>query len=156
MTVSVIMYKRLGISNTDIALYTSWLYLPWVIKPFWSPVIDLLKSLDHPTGQLASKSWDVFAAPDAPKMDFIITVCDNAAGEVCPVWPGQPVTAHWPFPDPAAFEGPEAEKRQVFAEVYGQIRKRAEIFVNLPLAELDKLSLQKRLTEMGEASSQNA
>jgi len=133
--------------------YSAGSYPTGQVNPY---AIDLLKSLDHPTGQLASKSWDVFAAPDAPKMDFIITVCDNAAGEVCPVWPGQPVTAHWPFPDPAAFEGPEAEKRQVFAEVYGQIRKRAETFVNLPLAELDKLSLQKRLTEMGEASSQNA
>ncbi len=118
--------------------------------------IDLLKSLNHPTEQLASKSWDVFAAPDAPKMDFIITVCDNAAGEVCPIWPGQPATAHWPFPDPAAFEGSEAEKRQVFADVYGQIHKRAEIFVNLPIAALDKLSLQKRLAEMGAASAENA
>ena len=133
--------------------YSAGSYPTGQVNPY---AIDLLKSLDHPTEQLASKSWDVFAVPDAPKMDFIITVCDNAAGEVCPVWPGQPVTAHWPFPDPAAFEGPEAEKRQVFAEVYGQIRKRAETFVNLPLAELDKLSLQKRLTEMGEASSQNA
>jgi len=117
--------------------------------------IDLLKSLNHPTEQLASKSWDVFAAPDAPKMDFIITVCDNAAGEVCPIWPGQPVTAHWPFPDPAAFAGTEAEKRQVFADVYGQIHNRAEIFVNLPIAALDKLSLQKRLTEMAAPSAEN-
>ena len=111
--------------------------------------LDLLASLNHPTAELSSKSWDVFAAPDAPKMDFIFTVCDNAAGEVCPIWPGQPITAHWPFRDPAAFEGTDAEKRQVFADVYGQIHKRISRFVNQPISALDKLSLQKRLSEMG-------
>ncbi|WP_193369887.1 arsenate reductase ArsC [Pelagibius marinus] len=118
--------------------------------------LDLLKSLDHPTGELRSKSWDVFAAPGAPQMDFVITVCDNAAGEVCPVWPGQPVTAHWPFRDPAAAGGTEAEKRQVFADVYGQIHRRVDIFVNLPIDALDRLSLQKRLREMGTSPAETA
>jgi arsenate reductase (thioredoxin) len=111
--------------------------------------LDLLRSLNHPTEGLESKSWEVFAGPEAPQMDFIITVCDNAAGEVCPVWPGRPIAAHWPFRDPAAVEGSEAEKRQAFAEVYGQIRNRVDIFVNLPMAALDRLSLHKRITEMG-------
>ena len=82
-------------------------------------------------------------------MDSVFTVCDNAAGEVCPIWPGAPMRAHWPFRDPAAAEGSEAEKRQVFADVYGQIHNRADIFVNLPISSLDKLALQKRLDEMG-------
>jgi len=118
--------------------------------------LDLLQRLNHPTAGLRSKAWDEFAAPGAPPMDFVFTVCDNAAGEVCPVWPGQPMTAHWPFQDPAAFEGTEAEKRQVFADVYGQIYNRVGIFVNLPMTSLDKLSLQKRLTEMGRRQPESA
>ena len=118
--------------------------------------LDLLRSLDHPTGELRSKSWDEFAAPGAPQMDFVITVCDNAAGEVCPVWPGHPVTAHWPFRDPAAAEGTEAEKRQVFADVYGQIHNRVALFVNLPMTALDRLSLQNRLRDMGTSQPETA
>lgn len=110
--------------------------------------IDLLKRLNHPVDHLTSKSWDVFAGEGAPQMDFVFTVCDNAAGEACPLWPGAPMRAHWPFRDPAAAEGTEAEKRQVFADVYGQIHNRAEIFVNLPMSALDNLTLQKRLDEM--------
>jgi arsenate reductase len=110
---------------------------------------DLLARLNHPTEGLRSKSWDEFSQPDAPRMDFVFTVCDNAAGEVCPIWPGQPMTAHWPFRDPASAQGSEAEIRQVFAEVYGQINNRISIFVSLPLDALDRLSLQKRLTDMG-------
>jgi len=117
---------------------------------------ELLESLNHPTEHLASKSWEVFAGPEAPRMDFIITVCDNAAGEVCPVWPGRPVAAHWSFHDPAAVEGSEAEKRQAFAEVYGQIEKRVGIFVNLPISALDRLSLQKRVVDMGRQQPQDA
>lgn len=118
--------------------------------------VDLLQRLNHPTGELRSKSWDEFAAPGAPVMDFVFTVCDNAAGEVCPIWPGQPMTAHWPFQDPAAFEGTEAQKRQLFADVYGQIHNRIAILVNLPMSSLDKLSLQKRLTEMGRRQPESA
>ncbi len=111
--------------------------------------IDLLSRMNHPVDDLSSKSWDVFEEEGAPQMDFVFTVCDNAAGEVCPIWPGAPMRAHWPFRDPAAVEGSEAEKRQVFADVYGQIHNRADIFVNLPISSLDKLALQKRLDEMG-------
>ena len=111
--------------------------------------IDLLSRMNHPVDDLSSKSWDVFEEEGAPQMDFVFTVCDNAAGEVCPIWPGAPMRAHWPFRDPAAAEGSEAEKRQVFADVYGQIHNRADIFVNLPISSLDKLALQKRLDEMG-------
>ena len=118
--------------------------------------LDLLQRLNHPTGELRSKGWDEFAEPGAPQMDFVFTVCDNAAGEVCPIWPGQPMTAHWPFQDPAAFEGTEAEKRQLFADVYGQIHNRVAIFVNLPISALDRLSLQKRLTEMGSRQPESA
>ena len=89
-------------------------------------------------------------------MDFVFTVCDNAAGEVCPVWPGQPMTAHWGFPDPAHFQGTEAEKRALFADVYGQIHNRLSIFVSLPLASLDRLSLKKRLDELGQRAPQPA
>ena len=110
----------------------------------------LLQQLNYPTGDLRSKDWAEFAQPDAPQMDFVFTVCDNAAGEVCPVWPGQPMTAHWGFPDPAAFEGSEAETRAHFADIYGQIERRLEIFVNLPLASLDRLALQRRLDELGQ------
>jgi protein-tyrosine-phosphatase len=116
------------------------------INPY---ALDLLKQFNHPTEDLRCKSWDVFAEPDAPKMDFVFTVCDKAAGEVCPVWPGQPMSAHWPFEDPAAFEGAEAEKRALFARVYGYIANRIGIFISLPIASLDRLSLQKRLDEMG-------
>lgn len=118
--------------------------------------IDLLKSLHHPVDNLASKSWDVFAAEGAPQMDFVFTVCDNAAGEACPLWPGTPLRAHWPFQDPAAAEGSEAEKRQVFADVYGKIYNRADIFVNLPITALDKSCLQKRLDEMAADFSKTA
>ncbi len=111
--------------------------------------LDLLKRQNYPTEGLSSKSWDVFAGPQAPKMDFVFTVCDSAAAEVCPVWPGQPMTAHWGLPDPAAVEGTEAEKRYAFADTFRMLEQRIGIFINLPLASLDKLSLQKRLDEIG-------
>jgi arsenate reductase len=96
-----------------------------------------------------SKSWDEFAAEGAPRMDFVITVCDSAAGEVCPVWPGQPITAHWSFSDPAAATGPEEERRKVFLDVFRQIRTRLDIFRNLPLAKLDHLALKRELDAIG-------
>jgi protein-tyrosine-phosphatase len=116
--------------------------------------LDLLRQFNHPTEGLRSKSWDEFAAPGAPNMDFVFTVCGNAAGEVCPVWPGQPMTAHWPFPDPAAFVGPKAEKHALFAEVYGQIHNRIGIFAGLPVDSLDRLSLKRRLDELGKPLSE--
>ena len=118
--------------------------------------IELLKRFNHPTGELRSKDWAEFSGDDAPQMDFVFTVCDKAANEVCPVWPGQPMSAHWPFPDPAAFEGGEVEQRALFADVYGQIHNRVSIFVSLPMASLDRLSLQKRLDEIGSTLPESA
>ncbi|MEM8915453.1 MAG: arsenate reductase ArsC, partial [Pseudomonadota bacterium] len=117
------------------------------INPF---AIDLLKRENHKTDDLRSKNWDEFAAPGAPEMDFVFTVCDNAANEVCPVWPGQPMTAHWGIPDPAVAEGDDALKKLAFADALRMLTNRISIFVNLPLASLDKLTLQKRLTEIGQ------
>ena len=111
--------------------------------------LELLAKLNHPIDDLRSKSWSEFATPDSPKMDFVFTVCDNAANETCPVWPGQPMTAHWGVPDPSAAEGTEAEKRFAFADTYRMLSQRIDIFVNLPLASLDKLSLQKHLDDIG-------
>jgi arsenate reductase (thioredoxin) len=114
--------------------------------------IALLKKLDFPTEGLRSKSWDEFAAPGAPPLDFVITVCDQAAGEVCPIWPGQPMTAHWGMPDPAAVEGSEAEKSLAFAEAYRMLNNRISAFANLKLSGLNRLSLQARLREIGKST----
>jgi arsenate reductase (thioredoxin) len=118
--------------------------------------LSLLRSLNHPTDGLRSKSWDEFAAEGVPKMDFVFTVCDNAAGEICPIWPGTPMTAHWPFPDPAAFDGAESEHRTLFAEIYGMLERRISIFVDLPITTLDGLSLKKSLDEIGEPGTEPA
>ena len=116
------------------------------VHPF---AIELLKKLNHPTAGLRSKDWEEFAVAGAPVMDFVFTVCDNAANEVCPVWPGQPMTAHWGLPDPAAAEGTEAERHLAFAEAYRMLLNRISIFTNLPMRSLDRLALQKRLDEIG-------
>lgn len=112
-------------------------------------VIELLAKSGFDTSNLYSKSWGRFAGADAPALDFVFTLCDDAAGEVCPVWPGQPMTAHWPFPDPSSFEGSEAEKRAFVADVYRQINTRLGIFANLPIASLDRMSLQRRIEMFG-------
>lgn len=114
-------------------------------------VVELLDRSGFDTAGVRSKSWDTFAGSDGPALDFVFTLCDQLAGERCPVWPGQPMTAHWPFPDPAAFQGSEAEKRAFVADVFRQINQRIGIFVNLPMASLDRLSLQQRLDELGHA-----
>jgi protein-tyrosine-phosphatase len=115
--------------------------------------LDLLKRLNHDVSAARSKSWDEFAAEGAPKMDFVFTVCDQAAAEPCPYWPGQPMTAHWGLPDPAAAQGSEAEMRLAFSETYRMLRNRISIFVNLPLKTLDKLSLQRKLDEIGKETA---
>jgi|TARA_R110002124_G_scaffold273077_1_gene442436 protein-tyrosine-phosphatase len=119
-------------------------------------VIDLLSHQNYPVSELRSKDWSEFAEPNAPKMDFVFTVCDQTANEVCPVWPGQPMTAHWGIPDPAAFDGTEAEKRAVFAETMRYLTNRISVFVNLPIRSLDKLALQRRLDEIGQSMSDSA
>jgi protein-tyrosine-phosphatase len=111
--------------------------------------LDLLRQLNYPTGMLRSKSWQEFSAAGAPELDFVFTVCDDAASEVCPVWPGQPMSAHWGLPDPSAVQGSEPERRLAFADTHRMLYQRISIFTSLPLASLDKLSLQRRLDEIG-------
>lgn len=111
--------------------------------------LDLLRSHDIRTDGLRSKSWDEFAKLDAPQIDFIFTVCDDAAGEVCPIWPGHPAKAHWGVPDPSAVVGSDDEKRTAFRQAYAQLRKRIELFANLPLEKLDRLALQQEIQSIG-------
>ena len=113
--------------------------------------LEVLSGAGLATGGARSKSWDEFAAPGAPRMDFVFTVCDDAAGETCPVWPGQPMTAHWGIADPAAVDGPDFRKRAAFADAYRFLRNRIAAFVSLPLHSIDKLSLQTKLTAIGES-----
>ena len=108
-----------------------------------------LQSMDYPVDGMRSKSWLEFAAPDAPVMDFVFTVCDNAAGESCPVWPGQPTTAHWGIEDPAAVEGTEIERLAAFSRAFRYLKNRIGAFVNLPLSGIDRLSLGTKLREIG-------
>src|SRR5438477_9355445 len=121
-----------------------------VPNPF---ALATLQRLHFPTERLYSKNWDEFAKADAPVMDFVITVCDNAAGEVCPVWPGQPITAHWGVPDPAAVVGSDDDKRRAISEVSRVLLNRMRIFVSLPLDKLDRLSLQNKLRDIGKAGT---
>lgn len=115
--------------------------------------LDLLTKLGHDTSNLRSKSWDEFALPGAPTLDFVFTVCDQAAAEECPYWPGQPMTAHWGLPDPAAFVGNEAEKRVAFLDTYRMLRNRISIFISLPFGALDRLTLKKHLDEIGQSDT---
>lgn len=110
--------------------------------------IQTLEKAGISTAGLSSKSWDVFAIPDAPHMDLVITVCDNAAGEVCPYWPGQPATAHWGYADPSEGNGTDAEKLEAFSQTLHLIKRRLEIFTNLPLASLNKIVLEKSAREL--------
>ncbi len=110
--------------------------------------LELLKRLDHDISALRSKPWDEFAQPDSPKLDFVFTVCDNAAGETCPIWPGQPMTAHWGMPDPAAVEGSPAEIAVAFADTYRMLNHRLEAFANLKISGLDRMSLQKKVPDI--------
>lgn len=113
--------------------------------------IKTLASYDYPTGGLRSKAWDEFAIPGAPVMDFVFTVCDNAAGEACPVWPGQPMTAHWGVEDPAAVEGPEIARQTAFVTAFRYLRNRITAFAALPVSSLDKSTLRARLVEIGQS-----
>ncbi len=119
------------------------------VNPF---AIDVLERAGIAAPELRSKSWDEFARPDAPKMDLVITVCDNAAGEACPFWPGQPATAHWGYPDPAAVEGSDDHKRAAFERTLREMARRLELFVNLPIAKLDRLALQTHARALSAAN----
>lgn len=116
------------------------------VNPF---AVDLLQRNRLSTEDLRSKSWDEFAAAGAPPLHFVFTVCDSAAGEACPFWPGQPITAHWGVADPAAVEGPDEEKRRAFFKAFTQLQNRIQLFLNLPLAKLDRSALMQRLGEIG-------
>jgi protein-tyrosine-phosphatase len=114
----------------------------------------LLERYNYRTDGLRSKSSDEFATSDAPRLDFVFTVCNRAAGEVCPIWPGQPMTAHWGVLDPAGFAGPEDKQFALFRDVYFQLERRIQIFTKLPIASLDRLSLQRRLDEIGRSRAE--
>ncbi len=118
------------------------------VNPF---ALELLEKNRIATGGLRSKSWDKFARAGAPRLDFVFTVCDNAAGEVCPIWPGQPMTAHWGIQDPAAVQGREEEKRRAFLNAFTELTTRINLFLSLPLDKLDRLVLKKKLEEIGRA-----
>lgn len=120
------------------------------VNPF---AIEKARSIHYPLDNLRSKSWDEFAQLDAPKMDFIITVCDNAAGEVCPVWPGRPISAHWGFEDPAAVEGTDDDKRRAFDLAFRHIMNRVRLFVNLPLKMLDQTAIKRELVNIGKTEA---
>ena len=117
------------------------------VNPF---AIEQVERLGYPVEGLRSKSWDEFAQPGAPELDFVITVCDKAAGEMCPFWPGQPVTAHWGFPDPAAVEGTDEEKRAAFTQTMHQMRNRVQLFLSLPLGTLDRMAIEKSVRAIGQ------
>lgn len=116
------------------------------VNPF---ALEFLKRHNFPSEQLRSKSWDEFAQPDAPRLDFVFTVCDNAAGEVCPVWPGQPMTAHWGIPDPAAIEGNDEDKRKAMSQANTLLTRRISLFTSLPLTKLDAVALKTELDGIG-------
>lgn len=113
--------------------------------------LQLLQRLKFPTDGLRSKSWDEFAAPGSPELDFVFTVCDNAAGEVCPVWPGQPMTAHWGLPDPAAAEGTDLDKTNAFRETFNALERRISLFLALPISSLDRMSLVIKVRDIGKS-----
>lgn len=116
------------------------------VHPFTA---DLLQRLNYDVSQFRSKNWDEFAEPNSPIMDFVFTVCDQAASEVCPIWPGQPMTAHWGLPDPVQAAGNEIERRLAFSEAYRMLRNRLSIFVSLPINSLNRLALQRNLDDIG-------
>jgi arsenate reductase len=117
-----------------------------MVNPF---AVKVLGNYDYPTDGYRSKSWDEFSGPEAPVMDFVFTVCDSAAGETCPFWPGQPMTAHWGIPDPAAVEGTDIEKEAAFVTAFKQMRNRIEVFTALPLKSIDAMTLGARLKDIG-------
>ena len=137
----------------DVRAYSAGSFPKGEVHPM---ALELLASMSILATGARSKSWNEFAEPGAPKMDFVLTVCDQAAGEACPVWPGTPITAHWGIPDPAAVEGTEAVRRLAFADAYRQLNNRISIFTSLPIQSLDRLSLQKRLNEIGRKMPESA
>ena len=138
--------NQLAVGNGKFKGYSAGSHPKGAVNPF---ALELLKSSNFPVTGLRSKSWDEFAAPGAPHLDFVFTVCDQAAAEPCPFWPGQPMTAHWGLPDPAAVEGTDEAKRKAFRDTLMVMRRRIEIFTSLPLDKLDKLAIQKHIKDIG-------
>jgi protein-tyrosine-phosphatase len=132
--------------NGRFKAYSAGSYPKGAVHPL---AVELLQRLRLPTRGLRSKSWKEFARPGAPVMDFVFTVCDQAAGEVCPVWPGNPITAHWGVPDPAAVEGTEDERKRAFRDALHQLEARIRLFIALPIDKLDRVVLQRRADEIG-------
>jgi arsenate reductase len=140
------MTNNLSVSRARFRAYSAGSHPKGKVNPL---ALELLRQTHLPTAGLRSKSWDEFAKPGAPVMDFVITVCDQAAGEQCPFWPGQPVTAHWGMPDPAAVEGTEGEKRRAFSETANMLKRRIELLASLPFEKLDRLALQGKVRDIG-------
>ena len=138
--------NNLAISRGRFRAYSAGSYPSGKPNPF---ALEQIRRAGLPIEGLRSKDWGEFSRPDAPPLDFVFTVCDNAAKEVCPVWPGQPMTAHWGLPDPAAIEGGDEQKRHAFSEAFRHLSNRISLFTSLPMDRLDKLSLQKKLDEIG-------
>jgi arsenate reductase len=138
--------NNLAISSGKLRGFSAGSHPKGAVNPF---ALELLKESRVATDGLRSKSWDEFAKPGAPVMDFVFTVCDQAAGEQCPYWPGQPMTAHWGMPDPAAVSGSDDEVRKAFASTFVALRRRIELFASLPFDKLDRLALQKQVTDIG-------
>lgn len=132
------------------AAYSAGSHPRGVVHPM---ALELLRALHYETDTLRSKSWDEFARPESPRLDFVFTVCDQARGEVCPLWPGQPITAHWGAADPAAFSGSAEEQRRFFLRIYTELDNRVKIFASLPLASIDRFALERRLKEIGQLKS---
>jgi arsenate reductase len=141
------------LGNGRFRAYSAGSYPTGRVNPY---AVEQIAALRYPAEKLRSKSWDEFARPGAPTMDFVITVCDKAAGEVCPVWPGQPISAHWGFEDPATAEGDDEIKRRAFARIFRQITNRVRIFVNLPLDKLDRLAIKREMEHIGQIPSRDA
>ena len=138
--------NNLAIGTGRFKAYRAGSYPKGAVNPL---ALEVLQGTRFPTAGLRSKSWDEFANPGAPQMDFVFTVCDQAAAETCPYWPGQPMTAHWGLPDPAAVAGSDADKLKAFRDTLLTLTRRIELFTSLPLDKLDKLALQKHLKEIG-------
>ncbi len=143
------LLNNLAVSQGRFKAYSAGSHPSGRPNPF---ALECIRSAGLPVEDLRSKDWDEFAQTGAPKLDFVFTVCDNAANEVCPVWPGQPVTAHWGLPDPAAVEGTEEQKRKAFSDTFRNLSSRINIFTSLPMDKLDRLSLQQQLDEIGKSS----
>lgn len=139
------MINNLSISQGKLRGFSAGSQPRGEVNPY---ALELLARCNFSVEGLRSKSWDEFAAPDAPELDFVFTVCDQAAGEQCPYWPGQPMTAHWGMPDPAAVEGTQEQKRKAFADTLMILRRRIEIFASLPFDKLDRLALERRVKDI--------